>query len=151
MTIVDATGPAGIPCFEVRLAASRYHTIFGGYAADLRRELALGRALCEAAQSRLMAISGARDDLSPDLYVVSRRLGPRPGPSRGGAGVGTTRSFADVRTAAPEDSEEELSAVIALVTAQAGISPLVVDLTRPGIDLPVVRVVGLRLACPAEA
>ena len=57
--------------------------IFGGTGCHLSKEIALSRALTEAAQSRLTFIAGSRDDLFPDLYEPAqddtRRRRNRPG------------------------------------------------------------------------
>ena len=73
IAVWDLTSDIGIPVFgcviadlhEVRSAGL---PPAGGYGCHPNREIALLRALTEAAQSRLTAISGARDDLHTDDY-----------------------------------------------------------------------------------
>ncbi|OLT11721.1 hypothetical protein BJF79_23660 [Actinomadura sp. CNU-125] len=99
--------------------------------------MALCRALTEAAQSRLTAITGARDDLPPVLY---RAAAPPVASGRTGRTVGwdwgrpLARSFtADVR------------ALTDLIAERTGRVPIEVVLPSPG-GVPVVKVIapGLR-------
>ena len=55
----------GLPVFKARLHCDQLPQLFGGYGAHLDADVALSRAICEAAQSRLTHISGARDDMDP--------------------------------------------------------------------------------------
>jgi ribosomal protein S12 methylthiotransferase accessory factor len=104
------------------------------------RAVALSRALTEAAQSRLTLISGSRDDCPPAYYrrvrdpgAIAAQLAPLDEPGR--------HSFADVAhvpgDTIDEDVAHELDALKAIGSPQA----ILVDLTRPGIDIPVVRMV----------
>lgn len=73
--IWDCTSDVGIPTYRVILfdetasATSALHAAAFGSGCNLDREEALWSALLEAAQSRLTAIAGARDDLSRDRYA----------------------------------------------------------------------------------
>lgn len=58
--------PFDLPCFEAAIADPEMHSPFyinGGYGCHPHRAIALARALCEAAQSRLSVIHGGRDEL----------------------------------------------------------------------------------------
>ena len=55
----------GLPVFKARLHCNQIPQLFGGYGAHLDADIALSRAISEAAQSRLTHISGARDDVGP--------------------------------------------------------------------------------------
>jgi YcaO-like protein with predicted kinase domain len=104
------------------------------------RAIALLRALTEAAQSRLVQISGSRDDLSRDLYsrhhhdvnlVALRGQMNRPRPRRFREAPDWDSDTLD------GDVEWELGRL-----AQAGLREVItVDLTKELFDLPVVRVV----------
>lgn len=143
VAIWDVTSDLGVPCFQC-LAIGR-----GARAADpefgagchLRPEVALSRALTEAAQARITFITGARDDLEPELYdegireqrrVACRSLLEDGRPAR------DFRRAPALATDTPEDDIEVLLDQL----AGAGIAEVVmVDLTRPELKLPVARVV----------
>ena len=71
--------PIGLPVFKARLHCDQMPQLFGGYGAHLDADVALSRAISEAAQSRLTQISGARDDLGPwtSLSVKRSRIPSR--------------------------------------------------------------------------
>lgn len=64
IALVD--GPYGLPVFLAYLWSEDHPTVFAGGGCHGNPGIALTRALTEAAQSRLTAISGMRDDLSSD-------------------------------------------------------------------------------------
>ena len=111
------------------------------------RGIAALRAITEAAQTRAIAISGARDDLGPDLYAPGVAVRFRRAIE--GSGEAATRPWAALPTAARDCLRADLRAVVAAVTA-AGCGPvLAVDLSREP-RLAVVRLVvpGLEPAAP---
>jgi ribosomal protein S12 methylthiotransferase accessory factor len=67
-----------LPCFQARLheAASTDVNLAAGSGLHLDRQVALARAICEAAQSRLTHIHGGRDDVT-DFYSKYNRWPPR--------------------------------------------------------------------------
>lgn len=142
----DMTADTGVPTFIARIAqadggAARQVRPASGYGTHLVPEIALARALTEAAQSRLTFISGARDDMQREeydrflseqeqvLWLDRIRLGP---PVRdfnqiaGWRGVSLRADLAELR----------------LRLSRAGVEDvIVVDLSRPEIGIPVVRVI----------
>lgn len=104
------------------------------------RDVALTRALTEAAQTRLTAISGARDDLSRRHYRhvqsqqgtedLRRRL-LEPG----------QRPFQEVASWAHETFEEDLHGLLDRLRAGGVERVAAIDLTHPALGVPVVRVV----------
>jgi YcaO-like protein with predicted kinase domain len=153
----EMTSDIGMPSFSCRIAERRADPfqrlyVAGGMGAHLRPEIALSRALTEAAQSRLTAIAGSRDDISREDFDRYRgsstiedqmeRMAPPPGTSRPfPSGRGLNETFA-----------EDVSAQLGLLQ-RAGIEEVVVvDLTMARFALPVVRVVvpGLENALAAE-
>jgi ribosomal protein S12 methylthiotransferase accessory factor len=73
VAVWETTSDIGVPSFLCTIV-DRQDDGRGSYAASgmgchPSREIALGRALIEAAQSRLTAISGSRDDLSRETYL----------------------------------------------------------------------------------
>jgi ribosomal protein S12 methylthiotransferase accessory factor len=109
-----------------------------GYGCDPSAEVALDRALNEAAQARLMAIQGARDSYN--------RARIRPEQGRGAAERRST-SFSELPTNESPDLFEDLQALLAGLRRAGFSSALAVDLTRADLGLPVVRVLVPGLAC----
>ena len=68
---------AGLPCFKAWLIESESTDInlCSGSGLHLDREIALTRAICEAAQSRLTTLHGGRDDIT-DFYEKYARIDP---------------------------------------------------------------------------
>ena len=121
--------------------AMRHCSVATGYGCHPAREIALVRALTEAAQVRLTVISGLRDDFRRDSYkqlldpdvlraVRNRTLASPP-----------TRLFSDVPTSNGDTLEEDLDLELKFIR-NAGIRRVVmVDLTKPEFALPVVRII----------
>jgi ribosomal protein S12 methylthiotransferase accessory factor len=130
--------PAGLPVVSAAIASEDYQLVAVGYGCHLAAEIATTRALTEAAQSRLTAISGARDDLPRAMYrSVSRmmptpltpgRAQPPPLPPR----ISGARSHQNLVDDLADLNERCMTVFSA---------PLLVDLTRPEIGIPVVRVI----------
>ncbi|MBV9280358.1 MAG: YcaO-like family protein [Chloroflexi bacterium] len=141
----EMTSDVGIPCFRCLIADREIDPFRPLYAAEGQgchpaRDVALVRALTEAAQSRLTVIAGSRDDTFRDEYdrttkedVLARnRELLRPG--------GPMKSFAGP-SRDNETFEEDVDWELACLRA-AGIEQVVmVDLTRPELCIPVVRIV----------
>jgi ribosomal protein S12 methylthiotransferase accessory factor len=75
--ILDCSHDLDVPVYMVDLCdgTSPHAGIFRGYGAHLDPEIAMLRALTEAAQSRLIYIAGSRDDFYKDDMVALRRGG----------------------------------------------------------------------------
>lgn len=105
--------------------------------------VALARALTEAAQSRLTAIAGSRDDQPPSAYAVAHDPATlalhRAELQRVNAQA--TRSFAQAPHAVRDTLDEDLAQLLDALAA-AGLDHVVaVDLSRPDLGIDVVRVV----------
>ncbi|NUT41055.1 MAG: YcaO-like family protein [Thermoactinospora sp.] len=125
--------PTGLPCLLARVSCDDYPTSFMGYGCHLSSEIALTRAVTEAAQARLAYISGARDDLHADAHQdtgTRRRETPADEPAEPITAMTARPSLA-----------EDLDEVVRRAAAAFRHDPLAVDLTRPEIGVPVVRVV----------
>ncbi|MFI8497175.1 YcaO-like family protein [Streptomyces sp. NPDC085524] len=136
--------PTGLPCFLAWVACHDYPAPMFGFGCHLSTEIALTRAISEAAQARLAYIAGARDDLRDDFGQadVGRLKEARSAPA------------ADIAGLVPQPARHEsLVGDLAHVVRQAAGAfshpPLVVDLTQDEIGVPVVKVVapGSRV-CP---
>jgi YcaO-like protein with predicted kinase domain len=105
-----------------------------------RREIALVRALTEAAQGRLTLISGSRDDLHQrwfDEEVARREVKDFATLWRAPA----SRAFQEVPSVANPTFDADVAHEVEALAACGFRQVLVVDLTRPEILIPVVRVV----------
>lgn len=133
--LVEATGRLGVPSYACAIWSPDLPLVCGGFGCHLDAGLAAGRAMAEAAQSRLAVVSGTRDDIDPDHYFTAdplanpgtreRALGPVTGSVRvDGDGVDAT-----IRHCAR------------LIMEITGMEPFVVDLTRTDIGIPASKVV----------
>jgi YcaO-like protein with predicted kinase domain len=114
------------------------------------REVALLRALTEAAQARMTYITGARDDFAPQLYQPETRRSRLRESRAWLAGEAASRDFAAVPSAEHEDVGRDVSFALARLQA-VGIEEVVaVDLTKPELGLPVARVVIPGLEAPYQ-
>jgi len=116
------------------------------------REIALLRALTEAAQARLTLISGARDELShlqyeriTNLDAVLRTLDHFRENDPATAATATSkrayRSFHDAPTHAAETFDEDVGWMLDRLSIAGIEQAIVVDLTKREIGVPVVRVI----------
>jgi ribosomal protein S12 methylthiotransferase accessory factor len=140
--IWDVTSDVGIACF--------YCLVLGegddpadpelGSGCHVAREVALLRALTEAAQARITYITGARDDFLADDYSSRGRArrwrmcrevlqGPPP---RG--------DFRTVPTLATESLDEDVAWTLERLRAVGSEEIVAVDLTKPELGIPVARV-----------
>lgn len=141
----DITSDLGIPtfaCMIVEEERSKLRVLYPthGMGCHPVREVALSRALTEAAQGRLTFISGARDDSGVDKYrqaqgeqqwnaARARLSGPSP------------RNFRDCPSFPAESVDEDLDLVLSRLTASGITEALITDLTDATIGIPVARVV----------
>ena len=140
----ETTSDVGIACFLVYVADRepsplRHLYATPGMGCHPAREIALLRALTEAAQARLTFISGSRDDTDRETYERVRN------PDLTASIVPRLTSGARSFRAAPSFSGDRFEDDVAWQLerlAAAGIDEVVVvDLTKPGLDIPVVRVI----------
>jgi YcaO-like protein with predicted kinase domain len=146
VAVWDMTSDVGIACFGCQIAEDPAVGVLpalaaGGYGCHPRREIALLRALTEAVQSRLTYISGVRDDMFRASYAALSRPATRElAWTRVTAGT-AARRFAEVPTAAHDSFDADVSLALERLAAVGLEEAVVVDLTRPDMDIPVVRVV----------
>lgn len=147
VAVWDATSDVGIPCFLAAIADRRANPFrrvppARGAGCHPDRDVALLRALTEAAQCRLTVIAGTRDDHLPSGY--ERLRDPATDvtvehPHRRCAG--RRRSIADVATFCHDTFEEDLDLVLGRLR-WVGIQQVgLVELTPPSMPFSVVRAV----------
>jgi ribosomal protein S12 methylthiotransferase accessory factor len=142
----EMTSDIGIPAFTCTIVdrdPNPHRPIgpMGGMGCHPSRGIALLRALTEAAQSRLTVITGSRDDVhhGPDGAAgdldAARRLLAEVG------GAPAPRSFLDAPDRAGESFDDDVAWAIDRLRAAGIAQAIAVDLTRPELGIPVVRVV----------
>jgi ribosomal protein S12 methylthiotransferase accessory factor len=132
----------GIPCFCCRIWSPDFPVMAEGSGAHSSAEVALSRAVTEAAQSRLTMIAGSRDDIGPVYELISSGIVAEPRPPTGQA------AWQDLRLPALpafDAVDDELTWLARRVQAVTGAEPLLVDLSTRA-EFAVTRVVapGLR-------
>lgn len=141
----ETTRDIRIPSFRCTIVDRDENTgrrlgVFGGAGCHPTREIALIRALTEAVQSRLTGITGSRDDLLRHQLEASG----------GSQAVATQRcaiereglrDFLDVPSMDNDCFESDVRWELERLEDVGVERVLVVDLTRPEIEIPVVRVV----------
>jgi YcaO-like protein with predicted kinase domain len=149
VAVWETTTDLGIPSFLCLFADLSRRSLgevqdYIGYGCHPSRRIALLRALTEAVQMRLTVISGARDDLEQSNYrpKTSGRQVEWLAPA------GQQRHFHDGPDRNDDTFETEVQWLIERLGAAGLDQVLVVDLSRPEIGLPVVRVIvpGLEMA-----
>lgn len=137
------TSDVGVPTFLVTLLDRRDPLGHPGLGAGCHpaKEVALLRALLEAAQVRLAYIAGARDDIEPASYGAEAARGRS---ARARALAVATPPALDYRalpTAAADTLDADCAFVLEHLQAVGIDQAVEVELTRPAIGLPVVRLV----------
>ena len=138
----DVTSDAGVPVFCCAVAEPSDHSVEAELGAGCHpdREVALLRALTEAAQSRTTRIAGSRDDYVPESYDSAAKLA-RNRTARLWLADPPQRSFGDVPSLSGADIAGDLSTVLGRLAAIGVEQVAAVDLTKPEIGIPVVRAV----------
>ena len=152
VAVWDVTTDLGIAAFYCLITdRHREHAHSGaGAGAHPARAVALLRALTEAIQVRTTYITGSRDDLRPDEFTppaIAHKL--RRARALMSEGV-ARRHFRDVPTYDSRTCAEDLAWMLDRLRAVGIREVMAVDLTRPEIGVPVVRVVIPRLEGPDD-
>jgi YcaO-like protein with predicted kinase domain len=141
LVIWDVTTDIGLPAFLVLTCdedgVAGVEPEFGS-ACHANADVALSKALAEAAQSRVTRISGARDDYAPESFDIAARAARDQSARRllRTIPAGRFRSERGART-----PEAELDAALAALS-RCGIPQVAcIDLSRDDIGIPVVRIV----------
>jgi len=152
----DLAGPiptAGCAIMEdPREPAWRALGFYQGFGAHLAPEVAVARAITEAAQTRLTYIAGARDDFFSFDYAKAtdpallgalwdRLTAPCDEPAM----------FDDLPRATTKGLGEDLEALVAIAQQHGARQVIAVDLTHPALGVPVVKVIVPGFATDVEA
>jgi ribosomal protein S12 methylthiotransferase accessory factor len=142
----DLTTDVGVATVEVTVVdrgadANRRLPTAGGYGCHPRRAGALARALLEAAQSRVTLIAGSRDDHPPAGDRAGRDPWAIDGHRRAVDEDEPQRTFDALPDAGPLDPAGAVVLLLDRLRAVGSGHPVMVDLSRPEVGIPVVRVV----------
>jgi len=147
----ETTTDIGLPAFECKIVdrrASWQRNLYAAKGAGCHpaRQIALLRALTEAAQSRASYISGSRDDMFRESYerVSAPESTER---NRQWSEEGGQRDFHDAPTWEGDTLDEDVAWELKRLRLAGFMSALVVNLTKQEFGLPVVRVVIPGLEC----
>jgi YcaO-like protein with predicted kinase domain len=146
VAVWDVTTDIGVASFLCRIREAPGNTRsrlgpFWGSGCHLSRNIALSRTVTEAVQSRLTYIAGSRDDLHARDYIdppeqVLFDLASDIHEQRA-----RNRRFEDVPDFCSKTFEEDLQRLISRLAAAHLTEIIMIDLTRPSIGIPVVRVI----------
>lgn len=146
VAVWDITSDAGLPAFECHIVDEKPNALRSLYAnagmgCHLTREIALLRALTEAAQGRLTRISSSRDDIRRDQYEEAQDPDVLAKQRREILEQPMRVRFRDVPSHHADTFEEDVAMALRQLR-QIGITQvLAVDLTREEFGIPVVRVI----------
>lgn len=115
--------------------------IFHGFGCHLSKEIALSRAITEAVQSRLTYISGSRDDLFREEYVITQSEFNQARWRQLLAGRTATLNFRQLPSLATNSFDDDLEVELQLLKRAGFDQVIVVDLTQPELGIPVARVI----------
>jgi ribosomal protein S12 methylthiotransferase accessory factor len=118
-----------------------HRSVAAGYGCHPARDVALLRALTEAAQTRLTVISGLRDDFRGDTYEQLLDPGVIKSMRKEVRHSAPTRRFSDVPSRNEETIENDVDWELKCLSKAGLRQAVVIDLTKPEFALPVVRVV----------
>jgi ribosomal protein S12 methylthiotransferase accessory factor len=143
----DITSDTGVPTYAATILEGedrprwRAMGAFSGYGCHLAPEVAFARAVSEAVQSRLTMISGSRDDLFPRHYVGCSNEDDRQKMLRAFSTPAPTSRFDTRRSLVASTFEEDVATLLSALRAIGVTQAAVVDLSRPDVGIPVVKVV----------
>lgn len=134
----NTTSTAGVPtidCAIVETFADGRHSAYGGCGTHPDARVALSRALTEAAQSRVGCIQGGREDLTeivkePGSYDPDRKFGQ-----------GKCVPFSSIPSYVHDDIADDIRFMLDGLRNAGFAQVVAVNLTRPEIAIPVVRVI----------
>lgn len=139
--VFDETSDIGVPSFACIIAdpsrrATAHQHRAGGYGCHLDKNIALLRALTEAAQSRLTLIAGSRDDLTRRSY----QRGIDPWAKEADEFSSVTRDFRAIESLATDSMVADVQTHLERLCSLGIERVIAVNLTKPDFPLCVVKV-----------
>lgn len=141
LTVKDITSDTGIPTINassVEWVSHDYGYLVEGHGTHPDARIALLRAITEVSQSRAANIQGARDDLRKIRYGETNTDDRRAWqfmPST------HTKKFSEIPTFFNEDILDDIKLIISRLNQVGLRRVIIVDLTNPEINIPVVRAI----------
>jgi ribosomal protein S12 methylthiotransferase accessory factor YcaO len=133
----NVTSTCRIPTFDCSIVERRLdgrHLVHGGSGCHPDARVAVTRALTEAAQSRVSHIQGGREDLD---RIVGE---PQPFDPDELFGGGEQIDFASVKSYEHDSIDEDIRFLLDRLREEGFSQVVAVDMTRPDVGVPVVRV-----------
>lgn len=143
VAVWDTTSDVGVPAFQCVLRDEPGSLTHIGVGAGCHpaREVALLRALTEAAQVRLTYIAGSREDLAREDYAPATLRARQAAVGRMLEGPAPSRAFDSAPSFAFADFDAEVAWLLDRLRAAGLARAIAVDLSKPGAPVAVVRVV----------
>jgi len=146
VAVWDVTSDIGIPTFLCTILdrdPGQWRALgpASGSGAHPCREIALLRALTEAAQARLTVIAGSRDDIGVATYRRGQDRAALAEVAQSLGDAGSARRFQDLPTHAGETLNDDVSWELSRLRAVGIAQVAIIDLSLPELGLSVVRVV----------
>lgn len=143
LAIFDVTSDLAVPAFLCLIDDPSGETGAAelGFGAHPAPEVALARALCEAAQARATFIAGAREDIPDEDYAAEARLARSHAAQGVLRGLRPERSFADVRGIETPSFAGDIEATLEALDRAGLRQAVAVEIGKPAFGLAVVRVV----------
>lgn len=139
----DVTSDIGIACFQCLLMGKNQDDTEPEFGSGCHavREVALLRALTEAAQARTTYIAGSRDDFSPEIYSASARALRVRACRALMAHADRSQPFEDVPSFVSDNLAEDVAWTLERLRNVGIDQAVIVDLTQLRFQVPVVRAV----------
>lgn len=143
--IWDITSNLDVPSFLCRIIPQMEPDISGlrpasGMGCHLSKDVALLRALTEAAQSRLTFISGARDDLSREDYQKYLQIEEYQRWQESIRSLGP-RNYSDIPNVETQTFDGDLQALLNALQKNGIEEVMAIDLTKKSFNIPVTKVI----------
>lgn len=138
----DVTSDVGVACFHCLLLGRNDDDTEPEFGAGCHpvREVALLRALTEAAQARTTYIAGSRDDFSPEIYAARARRIRVQACRELMAAACRMQPFESTPSFTADTLDEDIAWTLERLRTVGIDQVVVVDLTQPRFEIPVVRV-----------
>ena len=145
VAVFDATSDVGVPVFAALIADASGGPVAEapelGFGCHPAPEVALSRALTEAAQARLTFIAGAREDI-PDADYRPEAIAERVAAAEAiFEGLAPARAFGAVASVETETVAGDVAVTLDALRGIGVAEAVAVDLSRPAFGLSVMRVV----------
>jgi YcaO-like protein with predicted kinase domain len=147
VALMDITSALGVPAYSCAIGDSQgwHRSVVGlGWGCHPSKEVALSRAITEAAQSRVTTIAGSRDDILPERYASSEEQSYRsPSPPAAQPPFSVPQlNFEQQPQLPPQDTfEADLKQILGCLQANGFHQAVVVNHTRAEYGIPVVHVI----------